>query len=476
MSLPGRRYGEPAWPDPELHGDQDPALQQIGSYEEERLAKHYSLPVTLKGGLFSMWREPTSMSTFKSAAVPSDIPGYLIDRTAVVNVVVGTLPERRWVVHEHLLTSASRFAKAALALPFKEREERTLRLPEEDPDVFDLFVQYLYTSATGNLSMDMRIRLYVLADRMQATALCDSVRATLDGLACRFFSEAQLEYVFENTPPGDRLRRSCILRLGAAARSLLSFPYSDRFTKLVCQKYAGEIFAEMINKYEAIIMESAEDGSSVMGLTKPDPLTGSKLRDQPENSGSSPVSANLPDVKPLFGSCPARVSQAVNHQSPSASTASVFAKDAFAPTTPGVFNGDFSLFAVSASSTTTGVSQSLFGRGLPERNAQRNAFGTNWSNAALPPAKSTAPTSDMGSTEAAQGTSPGQQAAGGTAAGNTGIAMASATSTPTASRTGGPTNGDDIGQDTSLDDEATSVQNQHPAASLLESSHRDASS
>jgi hypothetical protein len=358
----------------------------------------------------------------------------LIDSTAIIDVVVGTSPERRWVVHEQLLTSASRFAKAALALPFKEREERTLRLPEEDPDVFDQFVKYLYTSAIGDLPIDMRLQLYVLGDRMQATTLCDRVRATLDGLVSTFFDEAQLEYVLENTSPGDGLRRICILRLGVAARTWPYFPFSDRFIKLVCQKYAGEILADMINKYETIIMRSAGDDSSVISFPTPEPLAGSKLQGRPQDHGSSPWTAQFPTSSPLFGSSPASVSRVVSQQTPTPATPSIFAKEAVARTTPALENGGAGLFGVSASSTSMSLSQSIFGH------ATIIASKVTGSNVALSSAKSTEPSLDIGSTESARGASLGQQAAGGTSTTYTGLAMANATNTPTTSPEGGSTN------------------------------------
>ncbi|EXJ63002.1 hypothetical protein A1O7_03446 [Cladophialophora yegresii CBS 114405] len=281
--LPGRRYGEPAWRNTALHSEDDRALGHNGSYEEDRLGKQDPMHAAPMDSKISTLRERTPMSTFKSAVVHFDSPAYLIDKTAVVTVVVGLSPERCWVVHEQLLTSASRFVKTALTPGFRESEERTIRLPEEDPDVFDLFVNYLYTSTTGGLSLDMRLRLYVLADRLQAVVLGDSIRATLDGITCRFLSEAQLEYVLEHTRPGDLLRRSCILRLGEVIRAGPYFLLSDGFARLLCEKYAGEIFADMINKYDQIIMEPAEeDGSTVMSLLTPDVLAGPKVQDEPE--------------------------------------------------------------------------------------------------------------------------------------------------------------------------------------------------
>ncbi|KAK5279852.1 hypothetical protein LTR40_007188 [Exophiala xenobiotica] len=88
----------------------------------------------------------------------------------MVKLVVGQSPGVTWNLHEERLTSVSQYAKAAMRWPFKEEQERTIRLPEEDPAIFSLFVAYIYGKTELDIPWDEAIRLYVLADRLQAIA------------------------------------------------------------------------------------------------------------------------------------------------------------------------------------------------------------------------------------------------------------------------------------------------------------------
>lgn len=70
--------------------------------------------------------------------------------TGTVPVIVGDSadkgrPETQFLVHKELLTSASPFFDAALNGSFKEGLEQIVRLPEEKTEVFEWFLQWLYT-------------------------------------------------------------------------------------------------------------------------------------------------------------------------------------------------------------------------------------------------------------------------------------------------------------------------------------------
>jgi hypothetical protein len=64
----------------------------------------------------------------------------------MVKVVVGeNRGTRDFVIHEALLTSRSRFFKKAMAGDWKEAEEKLVKLPEDDPAIFALYEQLVYT-------------------------------------------------------------------------------------------------------------------------------------------------------------------------------------------------------------------------------------------------------------------------------------------------------------------------------------------
>lgn len=87
---------------------------------------------------------------------PGRSPARPLLRTAFRNfsgvaaVVVGKAndrarPQTQYLIHKELLTAASPFFAAALNSTFAEGLDQTVRLPEEKPESFEWFLQWLYT-------------------------------------------------------------------------------------------------------------------------------------------------------------------------------------------------------------------------------------------------------------------------------------------------------------------------------------------
>ncbi|KAF2470311.1 uncharacterized protein BDR25DRAFT_171249, partial [Lindgomyces ingoldianus] len=92
-----------------------------------------------------------------------------------IAVLVGQGDDQRsFDVHESLITSRSRFFCNAMNGKWKEAEERTVALLEDDPIVFELYLQCLY-AGHANLDEDIEIgdqyvlwgRLFVLAEKLR---------------------------------------------------------------------------------------------------------------------------------------------------------------------------------------------------------------------------------------------------------------------------------------------------------------------
>jgi hypothetical protein len=62
----------------------------------------------------------------------------------VIVFLVGTEVPRRFTIHEGLIRTRSDFVQLALRGEWKEARERTIPLPEDDPDVFSVYQQFLY--------------------------------------------------------------------------------------------------------------------------------------------------------------------------------------------------------------------------------------------------------------------------------------------------------------------------------------------
>ncbi|KAJ9655667.1 hypothetical protein H2201_008747 [Coniosporium apollinis] len=145
----------------------------------------------------------------------------------MIRVDVG--PDRKaFFVHEQLLRNVSRFFDAVTRNDWKESTERVVPLPVDDPDVFSLFVGWLYNckfstkndvgGAEGNREYVMLAKLYVLGDKLQATGFKHSV---IDAILGKTVAPLQptnhhwhplgsvIRYLYESTPPASPAR--CLL-------------------------------------------------------------------------------------------------------------------------------------------------------------------------------------------------------------------------------------------------------------------------
>ncbi|KAH8730249.1 hypothetical protein GQ44DRAFT_823580 [Phaeosphaeriaceae sp. PMI808] len=70
-------------------------------------------------------------------------PRISAPRSPFATVIVGQ-DQERFVVHEHLLTTHSKFFRAALTGRFKESKDKVVMLAEEDSSFFEFFIHWLY--------------------------------------------------------------------------------------------------------------------------------------------------------------------------------------------------------------------------------------------------------------------------------------------------------------------------------------------
>ena len=113
-------------------------------------------------------------------------------------ITVGVGPEdvQTFDVNEDLLKRHSEFFRAALSRDWKEKEERCVKLPEDDPETFKLFVPFAYTGkvfsarendfrqneyGTGHTDREYRriSTAWELADKVASTSFKDALVNTL---------------------------------------------------------------------------------------------------------------------------------------------------------------------------------------------------------------------------------------------------------------------------------------------------------
>jgi hypothetical protein len=97
-----------------------------------------------------------------------------------VRIEVGPEDEREvFTIDSEILTSRSLFFRKALSGGFKEAEERVVKLPEDDPEIFGIYLHHLQTNElsvlpdpipsddTGDEEQAALINLYILAEKFQ---------------------------------------------------------------------------------------------------------------------------------------------------------------------------------------------------------------------------------------------------------------------------------------------------------------------
>ena len=118
-----------------------------------------------------------------------------------------------WHLPEKLLKSKSTFFTAALEGGFAEGISKTVTLPEEDPDLFENFVEWLYVgfNQSAEWDGDTLIDQWTLGDRlgcalMQDDAMCKLIKYYVDYHPVL----DTLERVYEVSTPESKLRRFVI--------------------------------------------------------------------------------------------------------------------------------------------------------------------------------------------------------------------------------------------------------------------------
>jgi len=137
----------------------------------------------------------------------------------VIVFIVGTDAPERFVVHESLIKPRSEFVRLALRGNWQEAQERAIPLPDDDPDVFSVYQQWLYVGlihTRGNDALSQTddeyrtlVKAYILGEKIMDHNFKDSIAdAIVEKLRCmRRFDTGLTNLVFDNTPSTSPLRR-----------------------------------------------------------------------------------------------------------------------------------------------------------------------------------------------------------------------------------------------------------------------------
>lgn len=133
-----------------------------------------------------------------------------------MKVVVGGAKTTLYLAPDALRTT-SNFFRSALKKEWMEGEENTIKLPEEDPFIFRLYAEWLYTgnifckseATTITRDHETLIDLYIIGEKMLDTVFQDQVIDAILALSKETNLELALHEVsriYDSTPPGSPMR------------------------------------------------------------------------------------------------------------------------------------------------------------------------------------------------------------------------------------------------------------------------------
>ncbi|ETN40805.1 uncharacterized protein HMPREF1541_05085 [Cyphellophora europaea CBS 101466] len=362
------RYGEPDWDAPPtnlLNGEITQRPLSNKSYEELRYEQLLAMG--------SVKPNNTNISSFGQMKDLRSLRGQNI-----ISIIVGeSHTQAYWKIHDDLLTSSSRFMAAATKHQFIERSTRTVRLPDEAPELFDHYVTWLYSGQIVTLTLDMILGLYKLGERIMddkfQTQCYDQIKASWSPYTVR-----QIVFILEQSHgPSDRLRQLCMNEVG---RGILTGRYaftSEELEKL--KQWLPEIMGAVIN---AVAAKPVGFGPSAAAFKAANPQTthslfgnfGSDVTHDRDRVPPPGATHYTPNIGWHFGSSPSNPTPSSAYrgglfsqrESTPGPTTSFGPFPAGQPTTSHLFGQSTVNQAQSSAAAGTSQTSSLFGPKWPE--------------------------------------------------------------------------------------------------------------
>lgn len=104
--------------------------------------------------------------------------------------------ETKFSVHKDFLCEVSVYFRAALTGDFEEAEKEEIFLAEQDDDVFEIFVDWLYTKTMKTDSVTIKkgkcvewetaVKIYVFGQYIQCARLCNDLLDTIWGILLQY--------------------------------------------------------------------------------------------------------------------------------------------------------------------------------------------------------------------------------------------------------------------------------------------------
>ena len=163
-----------------------------------------------------------------------------------------------WHLPEKLLTSKSTFFTAALEGGFAEGLSKSVALPEEDPNLFENYVEWLYVGFNENAEWDedTLVDQWTLGDRLGCPLMQDDVMCKL----IKYYEDNiidldTLEKIYEVSAAGSKIRQYVIdqclhdIRLDFSGLAVVQSTYEQFLEK-------NEDFAQELGKATIFLAET----------------------------------------------------------------------------------------------------------------------------------------------------------------------------------------------------------------------------
>ncbi|KAH3948663.1 hypothetical protein HBH70_071730 [Parastagonospora nodorum] len=174
----------------------------------------------------------TTEGAAKTITAPKALPRLSAPEVNFATIIVGS-DQKRFVVHQGLLTHYSEFFRAALTGRFKEAEDKVVKLEDQSPRIFEVFVHWLYYQRFPDAdhndgaeiielfqdeaclekrynSVGTLIKLYVFADRhdvekLRLATINELFQRVLETVNCPHPTATSIEFAFEHLDVGSPL-------------------------------------------------------------------------------------------------------------------------------------------------------------------------------------------------------------------------------------------------------------------------------
>ncbi|CAG9989478.1 unnamed protein product [Clonostachys byssicola] len=142
-----------------------------------------------------------------------------------IEVIVGAKKHVPFTIHENVICASSQFFKKAMSGEWSEAKSRSVRLADEDPDVFHIYTQWLYhdtfpvrvdkPGVEGNAEYLLLAKAYVLGDMLQdgnfkdaiLDAMVEKTESKLSNDTTLFPVGPVIRHIYDNTMESSEARR-----------------------------------------------------------------------------------------------------------------------------------------------------------------------------------------------------------------------------------------------------------------------------